>query len=362
MSYGRSRKQKVVAKARRIEDRELARIERERRARRERVRRIGLRAAAVVAVLAVVAGIGLAVRAGVAAGRTGPANMASDGLLVSSDGTTTSAVRGGAPLPDNGIPDPTTDLSSSDVTQIVAYVDYSDPASAAFWQANGASIESWLTQSQGQVTLELHPVAVPSARESFVPSPTTPAPTPTDTPAPTPTPASSGAPTPAPTPNLEDAGYDYALRAANAMACVVNGDPDGALAVNDALFAAQPTFGTAGLSDDQLVALVTKAGVTAKGTDKCIRSHRYERWVTQATERAATAVPFDGVDALGTAPLVVVAGHQYTGAVDDSGAFLSFVLQAYSEVAAASNPPTDSPTETPAPSPSATPVPSPAAT
>ena len=84
--------------------------------------------------------------------------------------------------------------------------------------------------------------------------------------------------------------------------------------------------------------------------------------MTQATERAATAVPFDGVDALGTAPLVVVAGHQYTGAVDDSGAFLSFVLQAYSEVAAASNPPTDSPTETPAPSPSATPVPSPAAT
>lgn len=370
MSYQRSRKQKIGAKERRVQDRELARIERARRARRATLRRVGLRVAAVVAAFAVVAGLGLAVRAGIASSRRGPANMASDGVVLSSDGTTTYASAGADPLPDNGTPDPTTDLSTSGVTQIVAYVDYSDPASAAFWKANGASIESWVTQSQGQVTLEIHPVAVPSARESFTPSPTTPAPTPTDaatpTPTPTPAPSSSGTPTPEPTPNLQDAGYDYALRAANAMACVVNGDPNQALAVNDALFDAQMTFGTTGLSDDELVALVAKAGVTAPGTEKCIRSHHYQRWVTQATERATTAVPFDGVDALGAAPLVVVAGHRYTGAVDDDTAFLSFVLQAYSEVSAASSSSgdgstdgstdgtTDGTTTTPEPSSSAT--------
>lgn len=369
MSYQRSRKQKVGAKERRVQDRELARIERARRARRARQRRIALRVGVVVVALAVVAGVGLAVRAGIASSRRGPANMASDGLVLQSDGTTTYATTGAEPLPDDGTPVPTTDLSSSGVTQIVAYVDYSDPASAAFWTTNGASIEDWVTQSSGTVTLELHPVAVPSARESFTPSPTTPAATPTDTatPTPTPTPTSSGTPTPEATPNLEDAGYDYALRAANAMACVVNGDPDQALAVNDALFAAQATFGTAGLSDDELVDLVTNAGVTAAGTEKCIRSHHYERWVTQATDRAATAVPFDGVAALGAAPLVVVAGHQYTGAVDDADAFLSFVLEAYSEVtseSSASDGTTDDSTATPEPSSSATAEPStePAAT
>ena len=353
MSYQRSRKQKIGAKERRVQDRELARIERERRKRRAKARHVGLRVAAVVASLAVLAGAGLGIRAVVATNRRGPANMASDGLVVSSDGTTTTAVTGN-PLPDDGTPTPTIDLSTQSVTQIVAYVDYADPASAAFWTANGSTIESWLTASQGQLTLELHPVAVPSARESFTPSPTTPAPTPTPEPSAGPTPTPSA--TPAPAPNLQDAGYDYALRAANALACVANGDPNQALAVNDALFAAQPTFGTSGLSDDQLVDLVSTAGVTASGVDKCLRSHHYERWVTQATERASLAVPFDGVDALTTAPLVLVAGHQYPGAVDDSNAFLDFVMQAYSEVAAASNPPTDSSTETP--SPSATPEPS----
>lgn len=362
MSYQRSRKQKVVAKARRIEDRELARIERIRRARRATVRRVTLRGVAVVAALAVLAGIGLAVRTVVQTNRRGPANMASDGLLVSStDGTTVTASTS-APLPDNGTPTPSANLLSSGVTQVVAYVDYSDPASAAFWATDGTSISQMVTASQGALTLEIHPVAVPSARESFTPTPVTPSPstsaTPTPTPAATPTttPTPSATPTPTPTPNLQDAGYDYALRAANAFACVANGAPDQALAVNDALFAAQPTFGSTGLTDDQLVALVQKAGVTAKGTDTCIRSHHFERWVVQATTRATTAVPFDGVKPLGTAPLVVVGGHQYTGKVDDSAAFTQLFLQAYQEATQAARGSSGStPTPTPSGSPGAVP-------
>lgn len=385
MSYQRSRKQKISAKERRIQDRELARIERERRKRHAKVRHLGLRVAAVVGILAVLAGAGVGVRAAVAANRRGPANMASDGVVLSSDGTTTTAALG-SPLPDNGTPNPTADLSAQGVTQIVAYVDYADPASAAFWATNGATIEGWVTASQGQLTLELHPVAVQKARESFTPMPAptptgsstasatpTPAPSPTASAAATPTPSSSATPAPTPTPtttpNLQDAGYDYALRAANTVACVANSDPNQVLAVNDALFAAQPTFGTAGLSDDQLVALTTKAGVTAGGVAKCVRSHHYERWVTQATARASLAVPFVGVKALTTAPLVIVAGHQYTGAVDDASAFLDLVMQAYSEVNSKSNPtptptPSDTASATPSPTTGATPaaVPSPSPT
>lgn len=357
MSYQRSRKQRVGAKARRIEDRELARIERDRRARRARVRRLTLRTVAVVAVLAVLTGTGFAARAVVASNRRGPANMASDGLLVSSSDGLHVTASTAAPLPDNGTPSPSANLLASGVTQVVAYVDYSDPASAAFWSTDGASISQMVTASQGALTLEIHPVALPSTRESFTPTPVTPSPSASASPTATPsaTPTAAATPTPTPTPNLQDAGYDYALRAANAFACVANGAPDLAMAVNDALFAAQATFGTAGLTDDQLVALVQKAGVTAKGTEKCIRSHHFERWVTQATARATTAVPFDGVKALGTAPLVIVGGHEYTGKVDDSAAFTTLFLQAYQEATQAARAASGS-TPTPTPTPSAVPT------
>jgi hypothetical protein len=359
VSYQRSRKQKVGAKARRIEDRELARTERVRRARRAKVRRVTLRAVAVVAVLGVLTGAGFAANAVVANNRRGPANMASDGLVVSSsDGLNVTATPSAA-LRDNGTPTPSANLLSSGVTQVVAYVDYSDPASAAFWSTDGAAIAQMVTASKGALTLEIHPVAVHGARESFTPTPVTPSPsastTPTATPTPSATPVPSGTPTPTPTPNLQDAGYDYALRAANAFACVANGAPDLGLTVNGALFAAQPTFGTAGLTDDQLVALVQKAGVTAKGTEKCIRSHHFERWVTQATTRATTAVPFDGVKALGAAPLVVVGGHEYTGKVDDSAAFTNLFLQAYQEATAAASASSNAVQPTPSATPSVVP-------
>jgi hypothetical protein len=345
VSYQRSAKQKVTRKARRIQDRELARIERERRAKRAKRRKAELRVAAVVAALAVVVGAGFGVRAWIASGRTGPTNMASDGLLLVGDGSATHG-QTTAGLPDDGTPTPTTDLSASGVTQVVAYVDYADPASAAFWHANGAALESMLTSAAGQLTLEIHPVAPAAGRSAFTPTPTTPAPTDDATASATPT------PTPTYTPNDEDAGYDYALRAANAFACVAALAPDDALAVNDALFDAQATFGTAGLSDDDLVALVSKAGVTAGGTEKCLRSHRYERWVGQATDRATLALPFDGVSALAAAPLVVVAGQEYTGAPDDSTQFLSFLLQVADSLTTSSS--SDTGTEGTAPTESAT--------
>lgn len=338
MSYQRSAKQKIARKDRREVDRELARIERERRARRARQRRIALRAGVVVGVLAVLAGAGLVVNARIEAGRRGPANMISDGLVLSSDGTTTNALPTD-PLPDNGTPTPTVDLSASGFTQAVAYLDYADPASAAFWAANGTLLENWLTSSGGHASLELHPVALSAGRESYSPAPA---------------PSSSAAPTP----NPQDAGHDYAVRAANAFACVAASRPDSALAVNDALFAAQSQFGSAGLSDDELVQLVADAGVT--GVDGCIRGHRYTRWVERASDRAALTVPFDGVDAVSSTPLVVIGGQQYTGAPEDSTSFLGFLLQVSEEISAAAS--SDTPTPTPTPSAPATAGPSPTGT
>jgi len=348
VSYQRSAKQKVTRKERRETDRELAKHERERRRRREQQRKMWLRIGAAVVVVAVVAGIGLAVRARIVEGQRGPANMASDGILFTGDGTSVSAASG-APLPGGGTPTPHPNDRASGVVDIVAYVDYGDPASAAFWAANGANIRAWVVQSSGEVTFELRPVALDANRGPFTAAPSTPTPTPTSTATAAPTPTASATPTPTVTPNPLDAGYDYAQRAANAVACVANFASGGALDVNDALFKAQPTFGDAGLTDAQLVTLVTDAGVVDKRVSSCISGHRYLDWVLQASARATISVPFDGVDALASTPLVVVAGQEYTGEIADATAFQTFVMGVYTSVYAAANAGTAGATATPTP-------------
>ncbi len=294
MSYQRSAKQKVALKERRLQDRELARIERERRAKRAQRRRIGVRAAAVVGVLAVLAGAGLGVRAWIEVGRRGPANMASDGLLVVGDGSTTHA-QTSAPLPDNGTPTPSVDLSDAGVTQVVAYLDYSDPQSAAFWAANGAAITQKVTAAQGQLSIEIHPVA----------------------------------------PGDDPATPGDATRAANALACVAAQAPDSALAVNDALLAVRQDSAWKGFTDDDLVTLVSDAGVTATGVPGCITGGRYDRWVAQATSRAQAALPFDEPTALTATPLVVVGTQQSPGGGDAAAAFDAFLTKVSGDIEAA---------------------------
>ena len=351
MSYQRSAKQKVSRKERRLTDRELAKQERERRRRREQQRKVWLRVGAAVLVVLVVAGVGLAVRARILEGQRGPANMASDGILLTGDGTSVSAASS-APLPGGATPTPNPDNSASGIVDIVAYVDYGDPASAAFWAANGANIRSWVVQSSGEVTFELRPVALDENRGAFTAPPSTPAPTATDTA--TPTPTASATPTPTVTPNPLDAVYDYAQRAANAVACVANFASGGALDVNDALFAAQPTFGDAGLTDAQLVTLVNDAGVVDTRVASCITGHRYLNWVLQASARATISVPFDGVDALSSTPLVVVGGQEYTGEITDATSFQTFVMGVYTAVYSAANAGTGDTTATPTPTATAT--------
>ncbi len=322
MSYQRSAKQKIAAKDRRSQDRELARIERERRARRARQKRIALIAGAAVVVCGVLVGAGFGVKAAVAAGRVGPQNMATDGLILSSDGTTFDANHSD-PLPDNGTPTPMADYSSYGLTQVLAYVDFGDPASAAFWAANGETLKNFLKSSQGYGSLELHPVALTAKRSAY------------EAAAPTPDPSATATPTAAATPNPNDAGTDYAVRAANAFACVAANEPTKAVDVTDALFAAQATFGTEGLSEDELVALVKDAGVTKGGWEKCIRGERYVRWVAQATNRAQTGALVDAASSTASTPLVVVAGKPYTGAPEDAAAFTTLLAETAAEITAA---------------------------
>jgi len=77
-------------------------------------------------------------------------------------------------------------------------------------------------------------------------------------------------------------GTEYSTRAANAMYCVAEADPDAAVPFMQALFAGQPAENTEGLSDDELLAMAEGVGVT--GIDACVTEGEYTDYVTAMTQ------------------------------------------------------------------------------
>ncbi|MBU4214940.1 MAG: DsbA family protein [Cellulomonas sp.] len=332
MSHQRSARQKAAAKDRRAENRTLADAERRRRHRNATLRKAGLWTGAVIVVVAIVGGIGLAIRARILAGQVGPTNMASDGLLITGDGSKLTPTTT-APLAAGGTPTPSaTDSRSSGVIDFVVYVDYGDPRSASFWQTSGGLLVQAATS--GYATLEIHPVALSASRADYT---ATPAPSASAAAGQAASAAPSASATPTATPNPLVTAVDYSQRAANAFACVASFAPSDAVAMNQALFTAQTTFGSAGLSDAELVTTAKGAGATGKDVASCITSHSYVDWVQEASQRAVLSTPFDAVGSLRETPTVVVAGEPYTGSVSDLQAFYAFVSQVYSSLTAAAS-------------------------
>jgi protein-disulfide isomerase len=281
--------------------REIARIQREEEARRKKRNRvIRITSLITVGVLAL-AGTGWAVYSGVRATYVGPLNMLSDGILFTGDAASASAQSETPPPPTANRtaaiqPDAqpvASELDTSSVLRITEYVDYSSPDVAKFETANGSALQSYV--SAGYASIELHPVA------------------------------------------LEGAGSadSYATRAANTVACVANTTPDAALAVHNALVAAQSTLPDGGLSNDDLVALVQKAGVTDPAIASCITGNEFDDWVANATARAQANIPNSDVTTLTTVPLVVIDGTAYTGALDDTEALNTFITDVFTKATAA---------------------------
>lgn len=271
------------------ERQEIARLEAREKWQRERRRRVRKRwftqGGVVVVVLAVAALVAGNMISQAHAASIGPANMASDGIVLTGDGSAITASTTAA-IPAGGSPTATDEstVRAGGVVTIDLYVDYFCPHCGTFESTNMTQLKQWVTA--GYATLEIHPVAI-----------------------------------------LDSAslGTSYSSRAANAAACVANNDPDDFLAVHEALFAQQPAENTAGLDDDALRALVSAAGVTDDEVMACITGGEFRTWVTDATQRA-TSGPLAGTDAaLSSTPTVLVNGQQYTGANDDADAFLQFI-------------------------------------
>jgi len=276
------------------------RVEQKKKDRRNKFLLQGGIAVAAVAIVVVVA---LVIMNSIRPAVPGPANMASDGILI---GEGLTAVTTPALQPDAPAQASTPDATGT-VANIRVYVDYLCPFCGDFETTNGEQIATWVTS--GAATVEIHPIAILTGRS---------------------------------------AGSQYSLRAANAAACVANYSPDGFYAFNSALFVDQPVENTAGRSDAELQDLVRSSGVSTALTDidTCITDETYKSWVIAATDRATSGpIPNSAIPAIASTPTVLVDGKQYQGSLTDPKEFAAFVLQSVGESYSTSTP---TPTPTPA--------------
>ena len=201
------------------------------------------------------------------------------------------------------------------------YVDYLSPGAGEFERANARQLSGWI--SEGAVAVTYHPVSLLTASSN---------------------------------------GTRYSLRAAAASACVAEHSPKQFYAFNHELLADQPEVDTDGRSDEELADLAGAVGVdSTKKVRACIEGQDYLSWAKEATTRALEG-PLPGSDelALTGAPMVVVNGKAYVGALNDPAEFSQFVLTVASDAyyagqATPSPEPEPEATETSTPKPTETP-------
>lgn len=274
-----------------------ARQLREEQKKRERRRRVLLQTGIGVAVVAALAIVALVIVSAIRPPVSGPANMASDGVVV---GTGLKAIPTRSLAP-NAAPIPSTQDPTGNVVSIRIYIDYLCPYCGQFEKANAAQLTEMA--KSGAATVEIHPIAILTSHS---------------------------------------AGTKYSLRAANAAACVADKSPNQFYAFHSLLFEHQPAESSAGLTDAQIETYAAQAGVKSlAAVTECIADGTYKPWVQTATDRAI-AGPIPNSDLkpskLNATPLVIVNGKQYKGSITDANEFKAFVLQASGETYQTSTP------------------------
>lgn len=286
------------------------------------MRRIILGAIALVAVGAIGTAITLAVSAQVSKPQLTPGGMDDDGILVSDiSAAAMSEDTVAPPSPEeteaSGEAAPTPEPTTSSTVDIHIYVDYLSPDAGEFERANARQLVNWI--SEGAATVTYHPVALLTASSN---------------------------------------GTKYSLRSAAAAACVATHSPEQFYAFNHDLLDDQPEVNTDGFSDEELAAIAGAVGSdNVKSVRSCIEDQDYVTWAKEATSRALEGPLVGSKDlVLTAAPMIVVNGEAYVGALDDPSEFSQFVLTVASDAYYATETPTPTPTETTEPAPSETPA------
>lgn len=284
--------------------REKARALRTSQRKKDRRNRVLLRSGLAVALVAIVAIVAFVIVSSIRPPHDGPANMASDGVMI---GQGLRAERSPARAADaKPIAHPLD--KSGQVVNIVTYVDYLCQYCGEFERTNGEQISKLV--SSGAATLEIHPLPFYA--------------------------------------NSSAQGTQYSLRAANAAACVANYSPDSFFTFNRLMFQHEPSETSAGLSDNVIAEYAQRAGASPMNKVRsCIHNRTYGDWTQSALNRASTGpLPNSSVKKVTAAnlPLVLVDGQQFTGSATDASDFRAFIQQAQAEQYAT---PTPTPTSTP---------------
>ncbi|MBO0979983.1 thioredoxin domain-containing protein [Microbacterium sp. SD291] len=280
------------------------------------MRRIIIGAVAVVAIGAIGTAVTMAVSAQVSKPQLTPGGMDEDGIRITDISAVASSeetLETPAPTPSEAgssetpTPEPTATGSSVDIH---VYVDYLSPDAGEFERANARLLANWITE--GAATVTYHPVALLTASSN---------------------------------------GTKYSLRAAAAAACVATHSPEQFYAFNHDLLDDQPEVNTDGFSDVELADIAGAVGVDhVKSVRSCIEDQDFLNWAKDATSRALEGPLVGSEDlVLTSAPMIVINGVAYVGALDDPAELSQFVFTVANDAYYAEETQTPTPTPTPAP-------------
>ena len=302
--------ERMTKNDRRQHAREQARLAREAERKREKRNRLLLQGGIVAAVLAILAIVAVVVASSLRPAGPGPANMASGGAVFGQD----LAIVESEPLE----PDQSRQAANAEFDKkplpVTVYFDYTCPACGTFEQTYGDMLEQYT--GSGDIQLELYPISFLDPQTST----------------------------------------RFSSRAGGAFACVVNEQPEHALAFHQQLFApeTQPAEGGIGLSDEELLETAELAGVELTDSfTSCVNDREFQSFIQantrQVTEREVLEVrpgsqlyaniqtgqlqPEDAKQLLTSTPLVLVNGEQWNSAVD--GDLEALILKHLQELDAA---------------------------
>lgn len=217
-----------------------------------------------------------------------PANMRTGGIIFA-EGL---APRASEPLTAGEAPAASEVNRDSGVLDIRLYVDYRCPYCSIFEQENGDALAQLV--DDGAATLELVPL-------TFL--------------------------------DRVSEGSAYSSRAAAAVACVVDAQPEAAWAAHAALLApeVQPAEGGPGHTNDELIALLdARTGGLSDAVADCVSGERFVPFAQALNSWVfSTPVPnaVDPALAISGTPFAVVNGIPYEGDPADSEAFRTFLAQ-----------------------------------
>ena len=179
--------------------------------------------------------------------------------------------------------------SGDDAVDVDVYLDYLCPLCGVFEQVNNPDLTELRTN--GDITLTIHPVSILDAQSQ---------------------------------------GTAFSTRAAQAFAYIAEKAPDKALAFNEAMFAQQPTEGTAGLTDEQIADIATSVGVP-EDVAQGISEGTYTKFVEALTEIAFNDDAVLNSDGRFGTPTILINGERMTSDWRQPGALAAEIAAAKTE-------------------------------